>query len=247
MFELKMDNAKYWRDCVESIVSLIDEGSFNIAKDGISLKAMDPSGISMVSFFIPSKAFSKFEVEKPTSIGLNIENLGKVLSRARDDEVLVMKDADSKLLIEFIGKGVRRRYKLPLIDVRKNVEKEPNVQFDASVEVAGEPLKEIIKDANLISSYISFKAAKDNFTITAHGDSGELEEVHEPDGTVIKKLEAQKAADATFNLEYLENMVKSCPVGNSISMSLRTNEPIKLSYNIGDATITYYLAPYMES
>jgi len=40
MFELKMDNAKYWRDCVESIVSLIDEGSFNIAKDGISLKAL---------------------------------------------------------------------------------------------------------------------------------------------------------------------------------------------------------------
>ncbi|MGC8662184.1 MAG: proliferating cell nuclear antigen (pcna) [Candidatus Micrarchaeia archaeon] len=247
MFEIKIDNAKYWRDCVESIVSLIDEGSFNISKEGISLKAMDPSGISMVSFSMPSKAFSKFDVEKPTSIGLNIENLGKVLSRARDDETLIMKDADSKLLMEFVGKGVRRRYKIPLIDVRKNVEKEPNVQFDANIEVSGEPLKEIIKDANLISSYISFKAAKDNFTITAHGDSGELEEIHESDGNVIKKLETQKTANATFNLEYLENMVKSCPIGSPISMALKTDEPIKMSYNIGDATITYFLAPYMES
>jgi Proliferating cell nuclear antigen, N-terminal domain. len=65
MFELKMDNAKYWRDCVESIVSLIDEGSFNIAKDGISLKAMDPSGISMVSFFIPSKASQNLRWRSP--------------------------------------------------------------------------------------------------------------------------------------------------------------------------------------
>ncbi len=246
MFEIKIDNAKYWRDCVESIVSLIDEGSFSISKEGISLKAMDPSGISMVSFFMPSKAFSKFEIEKPVSIGLNLENLGKVLSRTRDGEELVMKDSDSKLLLEFVGKSARRRYKVPLIDVRKNVEKEPNVQFDASVEVAGEPLKEIIKDANLISSYISFKTAKEQFSISARGDSGELEELHDVDGAVVKKLETQKVAEATFNLEYLENMVKSCPMGNSISMSLKSNEPVKLSYNIGDAIITYYLAPYME-
>jgi hypothetical protein len=32
MFELKIDNAKYWRDCVESIVNLVDEGLFNITQ-----------------------------------------------------------------------------------------------------------------------------------------------------------------------------------------------------------------------
>jgi DNA polymerase III sliding clamp (beta) subunit (PCNA family) len=34
---------------------------------------MDPSGISMVSFFIPSKAFSKYEIDKEESVGLNLE------------------------------------------------------------------------------------------------------------------------------------------------------------------------------
>ena len=28
MFEWKLENAKYWRDCVDAIVSLIDEGLF---------------------------------------------------------------------------------------------------------------------------------------------------------------------------------------------------------------------------
>lgn len=247
MFELKIDNAKYWRDCVDAIVSLVDEGSFNISKEGIILKAMDPSGISMVSFSIPSKAFSKFSIDKNASVGLNLQNLSKVLSRTRDNEELVMKETDGKLHLEFVGPTSRRRYRLPMIDVRKNVEKEPSVEFDAMVEVSGEPLKDIIKDASLISSYIAFKAAKEQFMVSARGDSGELEEDHKIDGNTIKKLSAKEKAESVFNLEYLENIVKSCPMGNSINISLKSNEPLRVSYNIGDAQLTYYLAPYMES
>ncbi|MHB1830319.1 MAG: proliferating cell nuclear antigen (pcna) [Candidatus Micrarchaeaceae archaeon] len=246
MFELKIDNAKYWRDCVESVVSLVDEGMFNISKEGIGLKAMDPSSISMVSFFMPSKAFSKYSVDKPVGIGLNIENLSKILSRTRDGEALMMRDMDNKLLLEFIGPGSRRRYKLQMIDVKKSVEKEPSVQFDAHIEIVGEPLKDMIKDASSISSYIGFKASKDQFAISARGDSGELEELHEKDGGTMKKVEAEKTAESTFNLEFLENMVKSCPIGSHISIELKSNEPMKLSYSIGDSSITYFLAPYME-
>jgi proliferating cell nuclear antigen len=207
---------------------------------------MDPSSISMISFTMPAKAFSKYSVDKSTAVGLNLENLSKILSRTRDDEALVIRDVDNKILLEFIGPGSRRRYKLQMIDVKKNVEKEPNVQFDAHVEMVGEPLKDMIKDASLISSYIAFKASKDQFAVSARGDSGELEALHEKEGSLMKKFEVTKNADATFNLEFLENMVKSCPIGSQIDIELKTNEPLKLSYNIGDAKIQYFLAPYME-
>src|ERR1700733_1608157 len=109
MFEIKIDDARYWKNCVDSIVSLIDEGSFSITKEGIGLKAMDPSGISMISFFIPNKAFAKYEVDKPMSIGLNLENFGKILASSRQEEALVMKESGNKFMVEFIGKNSRRR------------------------------------------------------------------------------------------------------------------------------------------
>jgi proliferating cell nuclear antigen len=246
MFELKLENAKHWRDCIDAIVSLIDEGLFSITPEGITLKAMDPSGISMVSFTMPSKAFSKFEIEKAVSIGLNLDNLSKIMTRTRDDEALVMKDTDGKMSLEFVGENSRRRYKLKLIDVKKGVEKEPNVEFDAKVEVDGEHLKNALKDATLISSYISFKASSGLFAINAKGDSGELEELHDVDGGKIKKVDVTKDASAVFNLEFLESMVKSTPVGNSINLSLKSDQPLKLGYNIGDANVTYFLAPYVE-
>ncbi len=245
MFEIKIDDARYWKSCVDSIVSLVDEGTFNIAKEGITLKAMDPSGISMVSFTIPNKAFSKFEIEKPTSVGLNLDNLGKILASARDGEQLVMKDSGNKLSMEFVGQNGKRRYKLPIIDVKKDADKEPKIAFESNVEVKSDFLKEVLKDANLLSTYVSFKTDKNAFVVAAKGDAGELEEEHQGNTDGIKKLDVTKASAATFNLEYLERIISASPAGASIMMGLKTEEPVKINYKIGDAELSYFLAPYM--
>jgi hypothetical protein len=72
-----------------------------------------------------------------------------------------MKDSDNKLVLEFTEGKSRRRYRMPMIDVRKNVDKEPNIDFDASIEMTEGPFKDILKDASLISSYVAFSASKD--------------------------------------------------------------------------------------
>ena len=247
MFEIKIDDARYWKNCVDSIVSLVDEGTFSIAKEGISLKAMDPSGISMISFFIPNKAFSKYEVEKPESIGLNLENLSKILSSSRQGEQLVMKEQNNKFSIEFISQSSKRRYKLPIIEARKGAEKEPKIEFESLVDVRSDSLKDILKDANLLSTYVGFKTDKDSFVVVAKGDAGELEEEHLGNAESIKKLDVSKASSATFNLDYLERIISACPSNSQISLSLKSEEPIRVNYKIGDAEVAYYLAPYMES
>lgn len=247
MFEIKIDDARYWKNSVDSIVSLIDEGAFSITKEGISLRAMDPSGISMVSFNMPNKAFSKYDVEKPTVVGLNLSNLSKILASSRAGEQLVMKDKDNKFAMEFIGKDSRRRYRLPMIEVKKDSDKEPKIDFDSSVEVKSDSFKEILKDAGLLSTYIGFKADKDSFMVIAKGDAGELEEEHTNNADVVKKMSVSKASSATFNLDYLERMVSACPSNSNISLSLKSEEPIRVDYKIGDAAVSYYLAPYMES
>ncbi len=244
---VKVEDARYWKNCVDAIESLIDEGTFNVSKEGIALKAMDPSGISMVSFFIPNKAFSKFEIEKPVGLGLNIDNMGKILSSARSNEQLEMKETDSRLQIEFMGTNSRRRYKLPLIDARKDADKEPKVQFEAVVELKCDAFREILRDANLLSSYIGFRADKNSFVVAAKGDAGELEEEYAGNADMIKRVEITKPSSATFNLDYLQRIMLACPSNSTVQLSLKTDEPLRLDYKIGEAAFAYFLAPYMES
>ncbi len=245
VFEIKIDDARYWRDCIGSIATLVDEGTFNISKEGITLKAMDPSGISMVSFSIPNKAFSKYEVDKQAAVGVSIENFNKILSSARNSEQLSMKDSGNKLAIEFIGENSRRRYKLPMIEVKKEADKEPKIEFESQVELKSDPFKEVLKDATSLSNLIGFKTEKDNFKISAKGDAAELEEEHAGNTDFVKKMSVSKPSAATFNLEYLDRIVRTCPQGNTVQLSIKTEEPIKIDYKIGEASLSYYLAPYM--
>ena len=247
MFELKIDDARYWKSCVDSIVNLIDEGTFNITKEGISLKALDPFSISMVSFFMPNKAFSKYEVDKPASIGLNLENLGKILASSRQGEQLVMKESSNKLALEFIGEHSKRRYKLPIREVSKPASNEIKIEFESIVDVKAESLREILKDANLLSKHVSFKTDKDSFFVIAKGDAGELEEEHVNNANAVKKMKIIKPASSSFDLDYLERMISACPSESTMTLSLKNKDPIKIDYNIGDASVSYFLAPYIES
>ncbi len=248
MFEIKIDDSKYWKNCIDAIANIVDEGLFNITKEGISLKAIDPSGISMVSFSIPNKAFSKYELDKPISIGLDISNLIKILSTSRQNEYIIMKNTGNKFNIEFVGEHSSRRYKLPIIDVKTEDVKEPNVPVAESViHVKSDGLKEILKDANSLSTYVGFKTTKDSFVVFAKSDIGELEEEHMNDAEIIKKMDITKPASVTFNVEYLVRIINASPQGSFISLGLKIDDPIKINYKIGDAELTYYLAPYIES
>lgn len=244
-FEIKIDDARYWKDCIGAINNLIDEGLFNITKEGISLKAMDNSGIGMVSFFMPNKEFSRYSIDKSSSIGINLDNLSKIMNSYRSNEELTMKDDGNKLSIEFSGRNSKRRYKLPIIDIKKD-SKEPNVQFDSFVEVKCDLLKKILKDAGMFSSYITLKTDKGTFKVDTKGDAGELEEEYLDTAELIKKLEVNIPSSSSFNLEFLGKMIDSCPSNANIQLSLKSGEPLKIDYEIGDAKVSYYLAPYME-
>ncbi|ASI14253.1 DNA polymerase sliding clamp [Candidatus Mancarchaeum acidiphilum] len=271
MFEIKIDDAKYWKNCTDSIVSLVDEGSFYISKEGINLKAMDPSGISMVSFQAPNKIFSKFDVsakaeakaksadsdgekeskdkeEKSSGyyIGLNLSNFSKLLNSARSGEQLSMKDKDNKMILEFLSSNGHRSYILPMIDVKKSTDSEPKIEFDSSISIKSDYFKGILKDAAQLSTYVGFKLEEDTLIVSAKGDAGELEEEFKSDNEQIHKIDTKKPSSATFNLDYLSRMISACPSSETITLEMKSDQPIRLNYNIGDAKVSYYLAPYME-
>ena len=39
----------------------------------------------------------------------------------------------------------------------------------------------------------------------------------------------------------------AAPAGSNVSLSIKTEEPIKVEYKIGEAAVSYFLAPYMEN
>jgi proliferating cell nuclear antigen len=246
MLEIEVEDARYWKNCIDSIVNLIDEGSFEISANGISLKAMDPSQIAMVSFSIPKSAFSKYKVDETTRVGINFDNMSKILSRSRGKDKLMMMIDENKLVLEFFGED-KRNFKLPLLDVQEGAQKEPKIEFDAVVKIKAGQFKEILGDAALLSSHVVLEASSKGFFVEVHGDSGDLRVEREKTGEATQHIDVKKDSRATFPLQFMEDIVKACPDDGLLSLYLKTNSPIKTEYDIGEAKLVYYLAPRIES
>jgi len=246
--ELVLEKAGDFQKSIEAIAVLIDEAEFLVGENGIFLKATDPSQISMVSFSLEKKAFKKFDAKASTKIGLDLDYLRQVMSRAKPDDHLTLElaDNDNRLHVCFKGQS-SRRFQIPLIDISSSELPNPKIEFDAIVKMRAVVLQDALKDASLISSHVSLGIVKDKFFVKADSSKGNLYNETEKDKKNLIELKASKEVISMFPLDYLQDMLKAASPDTELELKLKGNAPVELSYKIGEACITYLLAPRIES
>ncbi len=246
---LVISDARQFKQCIEAVVNLVDEGSFEISKDGLHLRAMDPSQIAMVDFTMPKSGFAELDATDSVQLSLNLADFLKILSRSRSDEQLVvsLEERESKCLLEFSSPSGKRSIRLPLMDLQATSPREPKITFDSTLKLRGGTLKEMLKDAGMLSSHVVFSSEPDMFLVEAKGDSGDLKIETKKDSAHFVELNSTAKTRSMFPYEYLENMTKACPDDSIIQIELKSNAPVKISYNVGPAALTYYLAPRVEN
>lgn len=246
MFNITMDDARIFKNCIDAIVTLIDEGELDIDKEGIKLRSMDPSQIAMVDFFLPAHAFKEYKLEKGVKIGLNFEDISRVLGRVRAGESVTLSLKDSRLELVFRGKTTRR-FNMPLIDIGASVPNEPKIPFETTIKIQANELKEALKDASLVSAHVTLEAEPDKFTISSSSDRGEVNIEIKKDEDAILDFQVKTPAKAMFPLEYMNDLLKGSDSSSILTLNLKKDAPLKLNYAIGEANITYFLAPRIES
>jgi len=103
--QVKLDNPKVFSDIVSIISELVTEVKIKFFQEEMSIVAIDPANVALVSFKLPKRVFSEFNIEsKNETLGVNLDNLKAVLRRAKSGSSLVMENSDGYLKIEIIDK-----------------------------------------------------------------------------------------------------------------------------------------------
>ncbi|VVC01292.1 DNA polymerase sliding clamp [uncultured archaeon] len=247
MFRFVIEDARKFKSAIDSVVALIDEGALDITPSGLVLKAMDPSQIAMVCFSMPKTAFVEYEVGDAVRVGLNFDNLSKILSRAQAGEKLEIAQEENKILIRFYEGKHKRSFKVPVLEMPLGAGREPNLVADCDIQMLGGTLKDHLRDAALVSTHVSLQAGSEGFKLECHGDSSDLLVEEEKDSPTLIKLTSTSPAKATFPLQYLEDISKGCPESAPITLHLKSNSPLKVEYEVEGAKLAYYLAPRIDS
>ena len=242
MFRAVISDTKAWKNSIEAVAALIDEGTLQIDEKGIKLRAMDLSQIALVDLELPASAFEEYKVEKPVNIGVDFAELSKITRRSRPEDRIEL-SLDNRFNMVFKGETTRS-FSLAIIESTSNPPKEPKIEYAADMKIIANTLKEALKDAELVSNHVSMKLG-DGFLIKAEGDTGSADIKFEKDK--VMSLNAKHEANAVFALDQLNNLLKAADAQSIILIKMKTDNPIRIEYAIGDGRVVYYLAPRIES
>ncbi|RLI98389.1 MAG: proliferating cell nuclear antigen (pcna) [Candidatus Aenigmatarchaeota archaeon] len=243
-FKMVLSDVDILKNSIPIIAEIIDEGIFNVSKDGINMLCPDRTMVSVIDLKILSSAFEEYRVDEEEAMGLNMANLSALLKRLKPGNKLTLESTGKgRLKLSVSGNGVRT-FELPIIDVKIDKPPVDQLQFNTKIDLHSDVVEEGISDAELIGDSVIFEASPENFRIEARGDvSSARLELAKDDKSVVK-YQSDGNAKSQYPLEYLKKMIKASKLSKNMSLEFGTDYPMRMSFKAMDKMqLSFILAP----
>lgn len=231
---IKLENPKILADVIGLISELVTEVRIRVDKYGLSIIAIDPANVALVSFKMPASMFSAFEAGDEV-LGVSLDALKNVLKRASG--ALVMQTDENNLKIESQDK-TRKVFSLALINIEQEEKTMPMLDFSCNVQMDADDFAEAIADCAIITEACSFRINEGKFVVEAKG----LNSVKSEFSTAI----VAGIGRSKYSLEYLQKFVRASKLTTRVSVSFSDDYPLKLEFK-DNWELAFILAPRVES
>ena len=244
MFEAKI-KSDVLKEVVDVISTLVDEAKFNLGKEALVVKAVDPAHVAMVELSLDRQAFEGYKADDE-ELGLDLDKMKEVLKLARAGDVLsVTQEEDKNRLVVHVGNITRR---MSLVDTAGMSDpKVPNLNLPAKIRVRTEELRQGIRASESVSDHIALIATPDGFEILSEGDTDSVNLKLPKD--MLDELVCKEKARSLFPLDYFANMIKAISTAPTVTMYMGNDYPVRLEFDIagGKGQVKYLLAPRIEN
>lgn len=243
---LRFKDASLWQRVVASVEKIIEEGVLIVATNGLSLRALDASHVSMVDMFFPSSAFEDYEVSAKEEVGVSFKLLAQVLKRARKEDELILETKDNKIIIEFAGRG-RRIFTIPSIYLNAPSLGEPRIAFTTSAKMLGSTFEEVISILESLSDTIELRsvAGERRLIVSGRGDRVRSVEIAlSVEDQTLLEMEAESDDRASYSTEYFSYVLPAASVAEMVTIRFTEDAPVRIDLEYaGGGRLTVYVSP----
>ncbi len=245
--KLTLSESKYLKDSISVISELVNEATFKIKPEGIEMIAMDPANVAMVIFKLLSSCFTEYQLEKPITISINLNNLKQILRRAKPNDVLTLSSADGKLEV-LLKSDSTRKFSLPLIDIDEKEKKRPEFSFPITIKTTGAILGDAIEDVGIIAESVTFMAGPSRMRILAEGDLSKAEIDIVPDEKTRIDADSKEEVKSKYSVEYLKKMMAASKIADDVKIQFSNNYPLLLEFkSVDKVMLNFILAPRVDN
>ena len=236
----KLDNPKTFAEVISIISELVTEVRLKFDEKGMSIVAIDPANVALVSFRLPRSAFSQYESGNET-LGINLDNLKAVLRRAKQGSVLIMENQETMLKLDILDK-IKRTFLLALIEIEGEEKIMPSLEFLSQIQINPADFVDAIEDCLIVADSCTLIAEPEKFIIEASGLNSARAEFSSDEVTIISGN-----SKAKYSLEYLQKFVKASKLADKVYINFSSDHPIKLEFKKDNFDLAFILAPRVEN
>merc|ERR1712186_291956 len=255
--EAHLQQAVLLKKVVDAMKDLCKDVNFDCSEKGLQVQSMDSSHVALVSLLLRESAFSEFKCDRPTSLGMNVDSLGKILKMCSPNDSLKLRwqnDADSVSFQCETGDDDRiADFDLKLMQIESEHMEIPEQHYKVSARLPSAEFQKICRDLKEFGETMQVSASKEGIRFSVAGDVGS-------GNVMLKPREAEKPEDkvtltvhepviATFALRYLVNFAKAAPLCGVVELGLRPDAPLLVRYDLDKADngfMQFYLAPKID-
>jgi proliferating cell nuclear antigen len=237
---IKLENPSSLCKVVEILSELVSEVRIKVNDFGLSINAIDPANVAMVSFKMPKSVFSEFESGKEV-LGINLEDFKKVLRRCGLGSSLIIEKQENMLNLQVQDK-VMRDFHLSLIEIDSEDKDMPNLEFSSTVEIGSSDLISVIEDCAVVDDACAFIIKDGKFVIEAKNINSVRIEFSSDEATI----EAENCK-ARYSLEYLQKFMKAAKLCEKTMIKFANDHPMKMDFKTAQIELSFILAPRVET
>ncbi|BDR91132.1 DNA polymerase sliding clamp [Vulcanisaeta souniana] len=251
-YRIMFPKGREFRYVFTALANLLQESNLVIDTEGIKMKSIDPSKVSLVILDIPGSGLEEYNVTKELKVGISFDIVKKILKRvkAREKVELGVDTARNRFFITIYTKkgregGFYRRFGLPIINIAEEEVPEPKLEYSVRIKMDMGAFLDVVSSASEISDSVKFIAKEDSFSIIAEGEGGkEIETTYTSSDEVFYEFTVQGTHDATYSVELLLDFIRPMrQISETVTIEFDNNKPLRLTMDFAIGSIQFYLAP----
>ena len=181
MFSATLQKGTILKKIVEAIKDVVVNINLEVSAKGLSLQAMDPTHIALVTLSLKPDGFTQYRCDKSFKIGLKLLNLYKILKCSENDDSIVL-ECDSnlstlKIIFESKKQEKKSTFNLNLSNFDQENLQIPETVYSSRVTLSSSVFSKMIKEISHLSENIKILTIKNRVIFSINGDScsGEIE------------------------------------------------------------------------
>ncbi|XP_019863932.1 PREDICTED: proliferating cell nuclear antigen-like [Amphimedon queenslandica] len=256
MFEARLIQGSVLKKMIDAIKDIVTDINLDCSSTGISVQAMDSGHVCLVLIELGSDGFEPYRCDRNITLGLGLKALSVVVRCANNDDSITIKAQEGTDNINFVFESPNgektSQFEIKLMDIDSEHLGIPDTEYDSVVKMPSHEFQRICRDMSQLGDSIVVACTKDGIQFSASGDMGSGKINLRQSSLVDKEedqinIELNDPVHLTFALRYLNYFTKATPLSPTVTLSLKAESPLCVTYPIGDfGSMKFFLAPKID-